>query len=1341
MKPILTLIFLLIFLSGISENNVNPGAPKFRNLNFENGISNLSIHSFAQDNQGYIWIATARGLNRYDGISFTHFLFENNDHSLYHNNVVKLHTNFDGTLFCATGYGVNIYNPATDKIQRIESNNELYLDFIDFEGKTYGISYLGGLFGYNKDKQSFDRVHNFPQDIIIENLVSDKETGIWGKTIDNMTLVNYNPINGAINKYPIPKINAPYKGGGMIKINGNIIIAGNTIQFFNLSNRQYTAIPEQYKELEKLQNIDITFIQEIDNGFLWMGTKANGLYIFNPVINDILNLNKSNSNLKSNYLTSVFKDRDNNLWLGTFDQGADVSFKRHNNFNFEIQLDNLTNNKFVTCVTTDYNVNYYIGTRSNGLYIYHGGLVRKGEHYNIQNSILVDNHIRSLLIDSKKQLWIGSEKELQLTDLKLNKVKQIDIPLPNQGIVCFCEQDGKIIAGSDGKGFFTLDYGGNILHHELRLGNNITKIIPIGKEEILLSSYGFGLFVYNINTNTYRNLESSIKNGNYKLNEAISMYLDRDSILWVGNFNYGLYKISLTNNDFKVYTEKDGLPNNDVVCIEEDKTGKLWLGTSFGLSRFDKHEEFINYFQNEGLRNIQFHQKASLVDQYGTIYMGGNYGLTFFNPRLMSQLDHNISPEIILKSLNIATKKIVPGDETGILSQVLNNTREITLTHKQKVFSIEYHAFDYIAANKLKYAYMLEGFDKEWNYVGDRNYANYTNIRAGSYTFMVKAQNNIGEWSDVSSLKIKIKPSPFLTVWAFLIYLLIGSSLIFISFRLILNAKLYKNKLELEHRERIRENEIAQMKMRFFTNISHEIRTPLTLIKGNIDILSRDLASKNITFSSFKGLQYSTDRLLALVNQLLSVRKLENDTLDLKVKRDNIITITEKLIQAFRYVAVNRNITIDIKSEFEKLSMLIDEDKYEKIMSNLLSNALKHAKENGSILIDIEMLEASETAGFFVDINEQTNYSFVKISVIDDGFGIPEKDLSKIFNRFEQSSLDSNKPDYSGTGIGLDFTKSLVKLHHGAITVKSEEQKETIFSFVLPVNDEAYKNDIWIDAKTTDETSLNVNEIAEEMTTEVGSQNNNNLVLVVEDDLELNRFIGTALKEQFKVISCYNGKEGIKLAQKHLPDIIISDIMMPEIDGLELCKQVREDELISHIPIILLTAITDVESQISGYKYGADDYISKPFDLSILTARIVNLIQLRKQLQASYKQGIFDEHKIETSNQFELNFIKKIENIISTEYHLPKLNVNYLADELNMSRTSFYRKFMSIMDISPKDFITKYRINKAIELMKNGNDNFGEISFLCGFGSQSNFSVLFKKEKGVSPLQFKKNLT
>ena len=433
--------------------------------------------------------------------------------------------------------------------------------------------------------------------------------------------------------------------------------------------------------------------------------------------------------------------------------------------------------------------------------------------------------------------------------------------------------------------------------------------------------------------------------------------------------------------------------------------------------------------------------------------------------------------------------------------------------------------------------------------------------------------------------------------------------------------------MELEQNERVRENEIAQMKMRFFTNISHEIRTPLTLIKGNVDLLSKDLAEKNIKIASFSGLRYSTNRLLGLVDQLLSVRKLENDALDLRVKRADIVLITKNMIQPFISVASSRAISIKVESAFDQLVLPIDEDKYEKIVSNLLSNSLKHAREKGFVKIKIEPLEITELNKYFSDPSIFASDSYVKISVIDNGSGIPEKDLPNIFNRYKQSKIDKDKPDYSGSGIGLNFTKRLIELHHGAITASSKEQVETVFSFVLSLDDKTYEKDSWINAEPVVKGEIQ----KEEMEVAIGTNNSKEqaLILLVEDDLELNQFITSSLKRHFKVITSFNGKEGIDLAQKQLPDIIISDIMMPEMDGYRLCKNIREDELISHTPIILLTAKSDAESKITGYEYGADDYISKPFELNILIARINNLIKLRKQLQASYKQGILTGHQID----------------------------------------------------------------------------------------------------------------
>lgn len=1337
-RIIFTGIMVFLFLSGHCQKSTYSVAPKFQNLNFEDGISNLSVQSIEQDEQGYIWMATARGLNRYDGISFKHFLLMHNDsNSLFHNRTYDLHKSINGQLFVSTANGVNVFDPEVEKMYRIKSNNEWFSDFVEFNGKIYGAGRNGGLYGYIQTENAFRRLSRFGSTIIINKLITDDETGIWGITSFNKTLINYDPRTDSLKIYTIPGEEESYNYGDILKLDDVLFIATKRITSFSISSGKFIQLPGRYKQLEELKDCEFTFIEDIENGLLWLGTQNKGLFIYEPEQNRISNFTKSNSALRSNHLTTFFKDRDDNIWLGTFDQGAEVSFKQRNIINYDIQLENLTKNSFVTSIVSDNNSNHYIGTRSDGLFVYSGDR-KKAKYFNRRNSFLPDNNIRTLFIDSKNQLWISTFSSLHLTNPEFKSVKEIKLPTPHHGILSFCEQDGKIIAGSSLQGFFTLDYDGNILSQNKNFWNDVVKVIPYGNNEIILSSLLEGVFVYNLNTDTLSNLNEIMPVTGYDFNEVVTMLLDSDSTLWLGNYDKGLYKYNFNDKSFRVFTEIDGLPNNDIVCIEEDTEGNLWLGTSYGLSRFNKKEEFINFFQNEGLQNLQFHRNSSHKDNNGLLFFGGNIGLTFFDPQLVGKFGNNETPNITLKSISVRNKEIKPNDETKLLSQILNNTEKITLNHKQNVFTIAYHAFDYIAADKIKYSYILEGLDNNWNDVGVRNQVNFSNLSPGTYSFKVKAQNNIGLWSGVKTLRIIVRPSPFKTPLAYFIYLFVFAVIVYISFKLTLQAKLYRNKLETEHKERIRENEIAQMKMRFFTNISHEIRTPLTLIKGNADMLAKDLTVGQLQSNSFKGLQHSTNRLLALVNQLLSFRSMENDTLHLIIKNNDLIFITNKLIQPFQYVAANRGIIIRVVSEYDKLILPIDEDKYEKIMSNLLSNALKHARENGTIIIQITPLEISEYNNYFKNKHQLSKSSFVKIAVTDNGSGISKNDLPYVFKRFKQSKTDINRPDYSGTGIGLNFTKKLVELHGGAIIARSKPNVETEFSFVLSLDASSYEDDVWMNEKTVAESDVLIN-TAEEENTETPNEKLP-VILVAEDDIELNRFISSSLSNNFSVISCYNGTEGLTLAKKHLPDVIVSDIVMPETDGFQLCKLVRNDKLISHIPIILLTAKTDEESEITGLKYGADDYVSKPFSLSVLTARIYNLITIRKNLQQSYKQGILDVPQETIKNQYELNFIKKINDIVSAEYQSQKLNVNFLADQMNMSRTNFYRKFMNVMDVSPKDFIIKYRINKAIELIKSGEDNFGEISFLCGFGTQSNFSVQFKKEKGVSPLQYKKEL-
>jgi signal transduction histidine kinase/DNA-binding response OmpR family regulator/ligand-binding sensor domain-containing protein len=1332
-RHLLLLVLNIVSISATAQYAYENTTPKFQQLGLRDGLSNLNITSIVQDDLGNMWFATARGVNRFDGNLFKHYLFSDNDSSQLSIMGPTTHKNDKGQLFFESALGVNIFDTQEDKMYHLESKHGLFYSFVDFDHQTYAVSSRSGISIYRPSQKNFEKLPHIKNDLLLSQLIADSLSGIWGKSLDKTSLSNYNPRTNTFKQFFIPSVDGVFPNGPIVIIDSLLIINGQYSSVFNLRTEKFSPLPDIWSKLQQLGDSELFFAEQI-NEALYFGTRRRGLFIFDPKNNTLDNLNKSNSAINSNFIRSIYKDRDENIWLGSFDHGINLVSMNLGSVNYDNSLNKLTDNKFVNSITSDALDNYYISTRNYGFFVYNARN-KTSQVFNTENSYLSSNYVVTIFIDSKNKLWVSDAKVLHISSLNSRQSKDIILSDLGEGVCHLCEHDSKIIACSD-RGLFIFDLEGKLIKQETRLGTNISQVIPLNKEEVIVASYYEGVFIYNLNSGEFRNIYKMSKDNNEIPNQTITIYLEDKYTLWIGNYGTGLHRLDLATKDLSIFTMEDGLPNNDVVGIQEDSLGNLWLSTSYGLSRFDKDKTFVNYYYTEGLNNLQFHAKSAYTDKNGIIYFSGNRGLSYFDPMLLSKSINKKAPRIILETLTIQNELIKPGDESGVLSTVLNSTSELTLKHNQNSITIEYHAFDYLAADAIRYEYMLEGLDEVWVKAGKRNVANFSNLNPGHYSFKVKAKNDKGTWSETLSLDINIKPSPFKTVWAFLIYSSLLIAIIYITFQLRLRAKLYKNELELEHKERTRESEVAQMKMRFFTNISHEIRTPLTLIKGNVDLLSEELAERRVETSSFTGLQYSTNRLLSLVNQLLSVRKLENEALDLRVKKDDIIQLTNKLIQPFVYLATSRKITISVETDIDELTLPIDEDKYEKIMCNLLSNSIKHVDEEGHIKIRIENLEVSEVNRFFEKSSGVASDAFVKISGVDNGVGIPQEEIALIFDRFLQSTTDSKKPDYSGTGIGLDFTKKLVELHHGAMTVSSEKNVETAFSFVLPLDDKTYKEDSWIREDKNLEAELIESPVESESEDRADSEKE--LVLLVEDDLELNRFIRSSLKKHFRVISAYNGKEGVNMAKDQLPHLIISDIMMPEMDGYGLCKQIRNDELISHIPIVLLTAKTDAESKVRGYEYGADDYVSKPFEQSVLIARINNLIDSRKKLQSSYKQGIVEEHQMEGSNQYELNFVKRIESIVATEYQSPKLNVNFLAEHMNMSRTNFYRKFMSVMDISPKDFITKYRINKSIEMIKNGNDNLGEISYLCGFGSQSNFSAIFKKEKEMTPLQFKK---
>jgi len=1328
----------------------------FNNIGLEGGLSNLSVSSFCEDDLGFIWVGTARGIDRFDGNSFEHFFYSNKDSNSLYNDFITSLVVKDKQLFIGTNSGLNKYDIEKEKMQRVGSKKTSYASLTVWGNVVYGAPFFSGLEYYNPQKNSMIRLEKVPKDILINQLIADQDNGLWCLPANENYLFLYNPGLNKLTKY---ELNSEQDKQGSKRLNCGKIIGNNLwigsnngIQIFNIDKRKFLGSGEIPSRLNTLRNIEITNI-EINKGAIWIGTKTDGLFIFDIKSGQIQQYNKDNINdISSSFIRTIFADRNNNVWVGTFDAGIDVSFEQRKNFNFDNVLNKYIDKKFVNCIVSDNKDHLYLGTRNYGLIIYNKK-TKKIENLTKQSGSFSCNHVQAMFLDSRDKLWIGTEENLYILNTVSMKISLVHPPfnMSNDqsylqygvGYNVFCESsDGIILAGTGSNGIVKFDLNGTYLAHSTKMGNIINQIIPVGNGNFIVNSNGQGVFEYKSATDFMISLTDKSKDESKKTIEATTIFKDEAGTLWIGCFKYGLFSYDLRNKRVLNYTVKEGLPSNDVIGITEDRNHRLWLSTSYGLSNFDKKSEFINYYLNEGTGNQQYHQRATFREADGTIYFGGNNGLTYFNPKTLGN-ENKQSPKIVLKSLNISNQKVYPGDETGLLETNLAYTGKVRLNHKYTVFSIDFVGFDYIASNKLKYAYMLEGFNDDWVYEQNRTRASFSNLEPGTYTFRVKAQNNNGLWSvQPATLTIEIVAAPWATWWAMLLYILIFGIAILSVFRILLRSKLYKKELEIEHHEHSREKEINEMKIRFFTNISHEIRTPLTLIYGIAEKLPTVPVTELKNSPVLSRLKYNTERLLKMVNQLLMFKNLESDTLNLYIEETDIISLTRLYVEPFIFLAESKNIGIEFMFLVDDLIIPLDRDKYEKILSNLLGNALKFTNFQGSIKVIVDRKPLSKVLQEYNNIqllHPEKEIDFIEVKVKDNGIGIPENELYEIFNRYKR--VEGNKstgPDYSGSGIGLNFTKRLVELHKGAIKVESTEGMGSTFSFVIPISSEIYESQYWIKESGNVETIDFIDQ--QQSYKEEKSIDSTVKVMIVEDDTELNSFIRESLGAYYKVICAFNGAEGLILAKSQLPDLIVADITMPLVDGITMCKNIKEDAILSHIPVILLTAKSDIEDQVTGYNHGADAYVIKPFNLKLLKSQIDGIIKGRRKLQKTFQSGLVPNLQKANLNQIDINFLQKMEIVIHEKYIHSDFYIEELAQVMNMSRSSFYRKFVSLTKITPNDYLRKYRINKSIDLMNEGARNLGEISDMCGFSTPGNYSVAFKKEKGVSPKQFQLSL-
>ena len=820
--------------------------------------------------------------------------------------------------------------------------------------------------------------------------------------------------------------------------------------------------------------------------------------------------------------------------------------------------------------------------------------------------------------------------------------------------------------------------------------------------------------------------------------------------LYLATFGGGLNKLlSIDKNGngvFKSYSVLDGLPSDVLLSIREDQKQNLWMSTENGISKFIPGEErFENYDDRSITFRVRFSEAASAVTSKGKMLFGASNGIFMFDPDSINK--SRFVPPIVLSKLVIANQDIVPG-EGSVLKVGLDDTKELVLSHKENIFAIQYAALDYTNPQNIQYAYILEGFEHQWTYADRLRNATYTNLPKGHYTFKVRSTNSDGVWVDNTRfLDIVVLPSFWETPLAYFLYVLFILLVIFVAVYILFTIYRLKHEVSVEQ-------QVSDIKLRFFTNISHELRTPLTLIAGPVEYVLKNSKLPEDAREQLVVVERNTNRMLHLVNQILDFRKIQNKKMKMQVQRVNVVAFVRKVMDNFESLAEEHNIDFLFETEKDELYLWVDEDKLEKIVFNLLSNAFKYTP--GGKLIRV-----------FIHEDEGT----VSVGVQDQGIGIAENKKKSLFVRFE-NLVDKNLFNQASTGIGLSLVKELVEMHKAVISVdsklgegscfkvdflKGKEHYDDTVEFIL--EDSATSSSMTIPAPVMDATAsvipiVNPDEDIQDEESEEAS--NKEVMLLVEDNQELRVFLRTIFSSTYRVVEAADGMEGWSKALKFVPDIIISDVMMPEKDGIEMTKELRADMTTSHIPIVLLTAKTSIESKLEGLEYGADDYITKPFSATYLKARVENLLSQRRKLQSLYRDNLMnnthvsslstseeaatEEEKLPDMSPNDRKFMDKLVELMEANMDNGDLVVDDLVREVAVSRSVFFKKLKTLTGLAPIEFIKEMRINRAAQLIETGEFNMTQISYMVGINDPRYFSKCFKSKLGMTPTEYRDNL-
>lgn len=1313
-RTILKLFLCLCIATALPVCAQNAVHYYFRTMDIRNGLSQNTVYQILQDRKGFMWFGTKDGLNRYDGLSFRIYKKENS--GLGRNFITALYEDAEGNIWIGTDGGVFIYNPVSDSFtpfRRTSNEGIVIRDFVTMIGSdernNIWISVENqGLFRYSVREKT---LQNYLHDSELANVTRfwlDGSTCWLALYADNLYCTKAD-FESPLQPFKDAEGNEIFKGD---IVNWQVSGPHNCIYVASLNG--LTEINQTTGKTRRLLNAYVRSLQFKSDDELWIGTES-GLYIYNLMKDKVTHLTVPNQDdsyaLSDNAIYSLCCDKENGMWIGSYFGGVNYYPYQWTYFEKFYPRENLRHfGRRVREICQGNDGTLWIGTEDKGLFNFdpESGKIVPFEHPAIYQNV------HGLCLDGD-DLWVGTfSGGLNRVNLRTKQVKHYakgeseNSMVANDAFTIYKTTTGDVWIGTT-SGLLRYNRASDDFTRIPQLRNMFTyDILEDFNGNLWIATFSNGVFCYDVRSRQWRNYLADEKDAaSLPYNKVISIYEDSKKRLWFMTLGEGFCRYNPQTDSFIRYDMSQGFPSNTIYKMVEDKRGNLWITTNYGLVCFnpDTGTKHV-YTTANGLLSNQFNFQSGYCDKKGRIYLGSINGFIAFDPETF--VENTFLPPVAITDFYLFNKRLSAGSPDSPLKKSITYSDELVLEANQNSFSFSVAALSYQAPEMNRLEYTLEEFDREWYAVGRNSQINYSNLPYGSYTLRIKGSNSDGKWNETERvLGIRIRPPFYLSVWAYMVYVVLALCSLVAVIIYFRKRTRRKHQQAMEKFEREKERELYTAKIDFFTNVAHEIRTPLTLIKSPLEnVLASQLVPDEVR-DDLEIMDLNTNRLLDLVNQLLDFRKTETRGFQLNFMECDVADILQKTYKRFKPMARQKGLELTIDAP-ENLHASVDREGLTKIISNMLTNAIKYADT-------------------YIRVKLSAEEEKLLITVCNDGPVVPAEMREEIFKPFIQYKAGTLQA-VSGTGIGLALARSLAELHGGTL-VMDDSMENNCFVMMLPAE---HASSVTVEQKEHAPDGESARK--EEPASATGQYRYT--ILVVEDSREMQEFVVKQFSAEYQVLTAMNGVGALKVLEEHVVHLVISDIMMPQMDGLELCEHLKSKLDYSHIPIILLTAKTTLQAKIEGMKLGADAYIEKPFSVEYLKVCVTNLLSNREKLRVSFVHSPFVQTNSMALTKADEVFLKTLKEVIDENMQNPDFCLDDLASLLNMSRSSLNRKIKGVLDMTPNDYIRLERLKKAAQLLKEGECKINEVCYMTGFNTPSYFTKCFQKQFGVLPKDF-----